>query len=102
MICPRYHLLVNFSTPEILTYPSCRLYWLQFSFYWGLKFLARLVCCDTSNKSLKIFWPPNNRPAYANIIHVMHETSRPIKTQHLSGCHGNKAQTSDLRQFSVN
>ena len=53
-------------------------------------------------KFWKTFWPRNNRTAYANVIHVMHEVSRPIRTEDLIGCHGNKAKPGSLGEVTVN
>ena len=81
-------------TQEIVTCPSCRLE--RFAvcakcyFYWGWSFLARLVFCESLIKLLKKFWAQNNRSVYANVIHDMHETSRPIRTHDIIGCHGNR------------
>ena len=53
-------------------------------------------------KIVKTFWPRNNRSAYANVIHVMHGTSRPIRTQELIGYHGNKAKIVSSGEVPVN
>ena len=78
---------------EIGTCPSCRLaVGAQCSCYWGLKSWQVLYFVGLLIKLLKRFWPWNNSSAYANVIHVMHETARPIRMQDIIGYHGNKAK----------
>ena len=53
-------------------------------------------------KFWKTFCPRNNRSAYADVIHDMHETSRPIRTQDVIGYHGNKAEIGSSGEVTVN
>ena len=93
-------------TQEIVTCPSCGLERLLFvrnlAFsegwsYWKDLYFVRLLI-----KFLKKCLPRNNRSAYANVIHVMHETSRPIRTRDSIGCHGNYAKLGSLGEVPVN
>ena len=64
---------------------------------WKDLYFARLII-----KFWKTFWSRNNSSAYANVIHDMHETSRPIRTQDVIGYHGNKAEIGSLGEVPGN
>ena len=93
-------------TQEIVTCPSCGLERLLFvcnlGFSEGQSFWKDLYYVRLLIKCWKKFLPRNNRYPYANIIHVMHETSRPIRTQDLIGCHDNKAEIGSLGAIALN
>ena len=93
-------------TQDFVTCSSCRLERLLFVHnvafieswsFWKDLYFVRLVI-----KFWRTFWPRNNRSAYANVIHVMHEASWPIRTQDIIGCHGNKAKLGDLGEVPGN